>query len=427
MRVLWVCNIMLPAIAEELGREASNKEGWLTGLSEQFLKEPEAEKIELGICFPIGAGEAPIQGKTRGIQWYGFPEDTAHPERYDVGMEETLAAVLEAFRPDIVHVFGTEFPHGLAVARCVKNPAKLLVGMQGICRACAEHYCDGLPPHIQSRSLLRDFLKQDNILQQQQKFVRRAWREAQMLRRAGHIAGRTAWDRAETEKINPEAEYHLLNETLRPVFYKHCWQPEKCEKHSIFVSQANYPIKGFHYLLEALPEIRRQFPDVKVYVAGDSVTGYHTLKEKLKIGSYGKYCLELIRRGGLEDVVRFLGKVDAEQMCRRYLDSSLFLSCSVIENSPNSVGEAMLLGMPVVSSRVGGVPSMLRDKEEGLFCDCGDRDGLVRAVCTMFTDTAFARQCGEKAREHALQTHDGKKNFARLLEIYDSMLKNSEV
>lgn len=122
MRVLWVCNIMLPAIAEELGREASNKEGWLTGLSEQFLKEPEAEKIELGICFPIGAGEAPIQGKTRGIQWYGFPEDTAHPERYDVGMEETLAAVLEAFRPDIVHVFGTEFPHGLAVARCVKIP-----------------------------------------------------------------------------------------------------------------------------------------------------------------------------------------------------------------------------------------------------------------------------------------------------------------
>lgn len=427
MRVLWLCNIMLPAIAEELGREASNKEGWLTGLSEQLLGDAEAGDVELGICFPIGAGETAIRGRTRGIEWYGFPEDIIHPERYDERIEEELAAIVAAFRPDLVHIFGTEFAHGLAMTRCLPEPSRLLVGIQGICFACAERYCDGLPSRIQSRILLRDFLKQDNIRQQQRKFFLRGEREKEMLRRVGHIAGRTAWDRAETEKINPEAEYHLLNETLRPVFYRHLWQPEHCESHSIFVSQANYPIKGFHYLLEALPEIKRQFPDVKVYVAGDSITGYDTLKEKLKISSYGKYCLELIRRGGSEDTVRFLGKMDAEQMCRRYLDSSLFLSCSVLENSPNSVGEAMLLGMPVVSSRVGGVPSMLRDKEEGLFYDCGDRDGMVRAVCTMFTDSVYARQCGEKAREHALQTHDGRKNFEKLLEIYHGMLKNSEV
>lgn len=69
----------------------------------------------------------------------------------------------------------------------------------------------------------------------------------------------------------------------------------------------------------------------------------------------------------------------------------------------------MLLGMPVVSSRVGGVPSMLRDKEEGLFCGCGDRDGLVRAVCTMFTDTAFARQCGEKHGSMPCRPMTGKR------------------
>ncbi len=78
MRVLWLCNIMLPAIARELGLPYSNREGWLTGIYERIChakerlgREGEGERfpkgqngagIELGICFPIDG--IPIDGRT---------------------------------------------------------------------------------------------------------------------------------------------------------------------------------------------------------------------------------------------------------------------------------------------------------------------------------------------------------------------------
>lgn len=53
MRVLWLCNICLPVIAEKLGIPSSSKEGWLTGLSGALVTCGESNKIELAVCFPL--------------------------------------------------------------------------------------------------------------------------------------------------------------------------------------------------------------------------------------------------------------------------------------------------------------------------------------------------------------------------------------
>lgn len=418
MRVLWLCNIMLPVIAKELGLTASNKEGWLTGLAEQLIRHREENEIELGICFPIGKSGEPLQGVAGGLPYFGFAEDTGKPERYDKRLEAQFAAILEAYRPDVVHIFGTEFPHTLAMARSVQDKGRVLIGIQGICSKIADSYTADLPKSIVNRFLLRDILRWDNIALQQKKFVRRGRLETEALQIAGHITGRTAWDREAVAELAPAAEYHVMNETLRPQFYGPKWQISECERYSIFLSQGNYPVKGLHYLLSALPDILKRFPDTKVYVAGDEITRYGTLKEKIKISSYGQYCLELIKDFGLEEKVVFLGKLNSSEMCGQYLKSHLCLSSSSIENSSNSVGEAMLLGMPVVSSAAGGVPSMLENEKEGLLYPCGDKDALADAVCRMFADDDFAVSCGQNAARRAAITHNPDTNYRRLLEIY---------
>lgn len=418
MRVLWLCNIMLPAIAKELGLEASNKEGWLTGLAEQLIRHREENGIELGVCFPMGKSGEPLQGVAGGLPYFGFVEDMGKPECYDKRLEAQFAAVLEAYRPDVVHIFGTEFPHTLAMARSVQDKGRVLIGIQGICSKIADFYTADLPKSIVNRFLIRDILRWDNIALQQKKFVRRGRLETEALRIAGHITGRTAWDRAAVAELAPKAAYHFMNETLRPQFYGPKWQLSECERYSIFLSQGNYPVKGLHYLLSALPDILKRFPESKVYVAGDEITRYTTLKEKIKIGSYGKYCLKLIKEAGLTEKVVFLGKSNSSEMCARYLKSHLYLSPSSIENSSNSVGEAMLLGMPVVSSAAGGVPSMLESEQEGLLYPCGDKNALAAAVCRMFADDDFAVSCGQNAARRAAITHNPNTNYRRLLEIY---------
>ena len=76
-KVLWICNIMLPVIAEELGLPFSNREGWLSGILQQLLQEKE-QKTELGICFPMGSIPQQIQkqGKKplmiKGVPCYAF-------------------------------------------------------------------------------------------------------------------------------------------------------------------------------------------------------------------------------------------------------------------------------------------------------------------------------------------------------------------
>lgn len=420
MRVLWLCNIMLPVIADSLGLPASNKEGWLSGLAKWICKEPSAEQeegITLGVCFPA---QKALRGEAAGISYYGFVEDTIHPERYDKALEERLKYITEDFKPDIVHCFGTEYPHTLAMTRAFSKPQRTLIGIQGLCFVYADAYMADLPQRICRRTLLRDFLKRDNLIMQQKKYRMRGEYEKEALRGACHVTGRTDWDRYFTKLINPAASYHFMNETLRAPFYGPRWLGEACEPYSIFVSQGNYPIKGLHYLLQALPEVLLKYKEAHVYVAGDKITAYTMLKEKLKISNYGKYLLELLHQNQLEDKVTFLGRLNTEEMLERYLKSQVFLSPSAIENSPNSVGEAMLLGMPVISSDVGGVHNMLKNEEEGLLYKADDIHALAECICRVFSTQGYpeAVKMGEHARAHALETHDGEKNSRRLLEIY---------
>ncbi len=415
MRVLWLCNVIPPMIAERLGMQGSNKEGWLSGLLSRVIRDEE-RGIKLGLCFPCEKDG--LRGEADGIAYYGFYEDTARPERYDTRLEGRLRKIVREFAPDIVHCFGTEYPHTLAMTRAFQRAGRTLIGIQGLCFVYADAYMADLPERIRRRRTLRDLLKRDDLRAQQEKFRIRGGYEKEALCGCGHVTGRTDWDREWTQAVNPAARYHFMNETLREIFYRESWEFSRCEPFSIFLSQGNYPIKGLHYMLEALPEILGAYPQAHVYVAGDEIARFSTLKEKLKISNYGKYLSELIRRKHLEGAVTFLGRLNAEEMLARYLKSHVFVSPSSIENSPNSVGEAMLLGMPVVSSDVGGVPNLLVSGREGLLYPSGDTRALTGSILTVFREEDRALAMGRAASLHARRTHDPDTNYRRLLEIY---------
>ena len=204
------------------------------------------------------------------------------------------------------------------MCRVFPDKGRLLVGIQGLCAVYANTYFASMPGRVIRRITLRDFLKRDSILRQKEKFAARGRMETEALGLAGNITGRTAWDRHYAKEWNPDAVYYGMNETLREPFYEGCWRKEECVPFSIFVSQGDYPVKGLHYLLLALPAIRERHPQVKVSVAGNCIVREGGLKEKLKISAYGRYLQELIERGGLKDCVEFLGKLNAAEMKERY-------------------------------------------------------------------------------------------------------------
>lgn len=430
MRVLWVCNIMLPAIAVKLHREYSNREGWLSGIFAK-LQEEEESQITLGICYPVAESAQAEKLMLNETACYGFLEDLGKPEQYEPGMEVRFREILDDFKPEVVHIFGTEFPHTLATVKAFGRPERTLIGIQGLCFQIASTYMAGLPKRVVKQVTLRDWLRKDSLRQQQQKFRKRGKNEIEALRLTGHVTGRTSFDLAGTRAVNKEAVYHFMNETMRQDFYTGIWQPEQCVRHTIFLGQGDYPLKGFHFVLQALAIIQKQFPDVKLLVAGSNVIADHTLKDRLKLSAYGKYLRRLIRDNQLQEKLQMLGRLSAGEMKQQYLNSSVFVCASVLENSPNTVGEAMLLGVPVICARVGGIPDMLTDGEEGYLFPAGDVQALADKITALWQDEdtvgTETRRISKNARDRAARTHDGATNYNRLLEIYQEIAEKGEV
>ncbi len=449
MRVLWVCNIMLPALAKMLGMPYSNREGWLTGSFERLVREPmvagAADRlVDLGVCCPMSGELANAhlmmdaetgeeiyeEDENRPIvDFFGFDEDLNHPEIYDRTLEDRFFHIIREFRPDIVHIFGTEFPHTLAMVRAFHRPERILIGIQGLCCSIADTYMADLPYKVQKRVTFRDWYRADSLEMQRTKFRTRAKMEAQALQHAAHITGRTSFDRRVSAEINKDAIYHMMNETMRSNFYEGKWTLDKMEPYSIFLSQGDYPLKGMHYMLEAMPYILEQFPNAHLYVAGTSIigriggkeAGKHRYPKPLWITSYGKYLEKLIRKNRLQGHVTMLGKLSAEEMKERFLKSNVFVCPSIMENSPNSVCEAMLLGMPVVAAKVGGIGDLIVDGEEGILFPGGNAQELAEGIETIFYDRQLAVLLGDNARVRAKLRHNPDTNYMRLLEIYKSM------
>ena len=93
-------------------------------------------------------------------------------------------------------------------------------------------------------------------------------------------------------------------------------------------------------------------------------------------------------------------------MKERYLLSHVFVCPSSLENSPNSLGEAMLLGVPCVASNVGGIPSMMVGGQDGLLFPPGDIEALASSIIEIFDSEAITRVYSRNAKKHAHENHD---------------------
>ncbi|MCR5800474.1 MAG: glycosyltransferase family 4 protein [Lachnospiraceae bacterium] len=424
MRLMWLCNIVPPVLAEQLNTETTVKEGWISGMLGRLIEED--TDYELAVCMPVGNIDSvyrkdEVRINDKKITCYRFLEQTECPWIYDMTLRGTAKKIISDFKPDIIHSFGTEYPHSLIWAEIFDKPGRMLVSIQGVMSECANAYTCGLDESVVNAYTFRDLIKKDNIAKQKQKFEIRAGFEKELLKKTGHVAGRTEFDKNAVLKINPDITYHHLGESMRDAFYSGRWNVDKLAGHNVFVSQADYPLKGFHVLLEAMPEVLKHISDVHIYVAGNSITGYETLKEKIKIGSYGRYLRSLTERNDLADKITVLGKLNEEEMKARYLASSVYVCTSSVENSPNSMAEAMLLGTPVIASRCGGIPSMAEEDKEILMFKVGDSRELADKLVRLMSEEKLAGELSEAAVKRAAHNYDREANYRELTEIYSKI------
>lgn len=301
----------------------------------------------------------------------------------------------------------------------------LIVSIQGIAKECFVHYLSGVDYKYIKKQCLTDILRGKSIYLDAINMETRGILEDQTFELAVNCIGRTDFDRRYVQLVNPSINYYSCNETLRNCFYDGSWNLDKCVKHSIIMSQGGYPLKGLHNVLKALPIIKKRYPDVVLYLAGGIVIqdekSMSILKRMVANHAYSQFLNELVKKGGLENSIVQLGSLSAEKMKEAYLKANVYLLASSIENSPNSLGEAMLLGVPAVVSNVGGVRSMCDDNIEVLMYQHDDYYMLASRIIELFQDEELQLNLSKKSKIRAINSHDSDKNYCKLTEIYSKL------
>lgn len=407
IQILWVVNVVLPAVAEQLGCPKTPFGGWLTTMI-QRLARMEGMRIGVAMRAPVDKLRVVEHG---GITYYALPQRKLDP--FDVNPAD-CARVLEMFAPDLLHAEGSEMAYTRRFLRMWSGPK--LLSMQGVINGYEPYELGRLPIANMLLSLRpRQVLPAAALLVNKHiRFMPRLAKERETLEMVQHIMGRTPWDRAQAYAHNPNARYYSCSRILRDHFYSRSWQFESCEPHSVFIGNASSPRKGAHFAVMAVAQLCRQYPGIKLCVAGDR-PGSSRLKSLI---GYPAYLLDLIKQHGIGNRVEFLGLLSGEAMADRVCRSHVFLLPSLIENSPNTLAEAMLMGVPCVAAYAGGVPGMACDEHEALLYRADDARMLAYQIKRLFDSRELCEQLSTSARERARRTHDPQDNVNALVSAY---------
>lgn len=418
MKILWLINIPLPEASLLMNEKPVQLGGWLMSTS-QLLSG--IDGVELSIAFPKKGikGYSKLFGKN--IKYYVFQEVRDNNKKI-LFLNPVFMEIINDSDPDIVHIHGTEMAQSLSMLNtCNNKKVSTVVSIQGMVSIIAKHVLADLPVKVIYCRTLRNIILKDSVIGLRKIFTNRGKNEIETIKKAGYVIGRTTWDKACCSQINPGANYYCCNETLRDEFYKHTWSIDYCENYSVFLSQGHYPVKGLHYVIEALAIILKEFPDTRIYIGGKNILGRSSLKSTLSLTYYNKYIRRLIKRYNVESNVIFTGHLDEKQMCQQYLRANVFVSASTIENESNSLSEAKLLGVPCVASYVGGVIDRITHGVDGYLYQHDAPYMLAYYVCEIFRNKELALKFSENAREHALKVNNREENLNTLLTIYNEI------
>jgi len=419
--VLWLSNVPPISLDQDMKNAGG---GWLAGAYESIKGE---ESIELSLAFPVRASQNVFKGKVGKAQYYGFSlpkylklfPNKSLQRRV---LKKQLQHIISVVNPDILHVFGTEFLHSRVAIECFGKPEKTIIHIQGMVSVYAKNCLLGFSFFIKHLFIPISLLR-GTIQEQARKWRKAGKDEIASIQNVQYIMGRTEWDKACTYAINPNATYIHCGETLRSIFYEKSsrWRSHTCKKHSIYFSQSSTQVKGLHLVLPILPQLIKRYPDVHFYIGGGSPIGPNNLMGVLKRSPLGWYLKYQIKKYKLENYVTFLGFQNEKQVIDNLKKVHVFLSSSLIENSPNSIGEAMVVGAPVVTSDVGGVKDFIKHGENGFIYPVDEPYMIPYYIGKIFDDTELAERFSTNGREIGREKYSAEENGKIILSLYSKI------
>lgn len=398
MKILWFTG----GTSLYANKNTYNGGGWVASLQQALINNASID-LTIEVAFPWYCN---MQDKVNGVVYYGIKQLSRPFINYHCKQEAEYARIKEVVdisKPDVIHVFGTELSYGM-VSKMTDTP--VVIHLQGILGCYKEFW---LPAGL---SWIKYFIYDPRKFISRINLNRYIKREQQIFQNSRYLMGRTCWDYANAALMAPQATYFYCSEMLRPDIYNSCriWQPHN-NIHKVIVSVISLAIyKGGDVILKTAKLLKK--------FCGDN----------FEWRVYGINDLDYMSR--LTDIkpnevnVTVQGIVDTQQLVDVVISADVFVHPSYIENSPNTVCEAQVLGIPVVATNVGGVSSLITDMEDGILIPSHDIYMIAAKLKLLFENAELSMSLGEKGRKRALLRHSPKVIVDDVLNVYCKLIED---
>jgi glycosyltransferase involved in cell wall biosynthesis len=419
MRILYLVYVQQKSF-ELFCSDHRTRSFWVDALLDSVIK---SGNITIALAVPVNSNS--FQKKQiKDMVLYGLPNPEEHNLFKKVfkrvtnsienkGINSSVEKVLLDFKPDIIQIFGSENPFGLI---CKQTNIPVVIHIQGYLLIWLKKWFIGISKWELIRySGIKDILFMRGYLYDYFNFKKRADREAEILNYCRYYMGRTDFDKQVLNVLSPGSTYYHCEEAIRKEFLEGSWDFPKGDKIKCVSILKGTTYKGLNLLIETAKLIS----DNSTISVEFSICGIAENEKIVKILKR-KYKTDFKRLG-----IKFMGTLGTDELVNQLCQSNIYIHPSYIENSPNSVCEAMALGMPVIATNVGGVSSLISNKKEGILVQEGDPYSLAGAIMDLSFNFSLAINLGINARNRALMRHNPEEIVNRLIGIYNTILSGN--
>lgn len=365
----WIVNL-----GEEL---STNKEIELHILTENPKITEDQNIFYKNIWFHLVKSSVPFTNK-------GYPSFLPiHKLTYYYFNSYKINKKIKSIAPDIVHAHGTETSYAITALR---SKCKCIISIQGI---------------------INEISKFDNHFSNKiQSLI-----ELKVIRLNKHFACRTDFDKSFVRENNSSAVVHHLDEAINKAFFDEGWICD--DKSNILFVGSVSKLKGINILLEALAICKQKISKIILNLIGSVNEDYYKTLEKFIINN------------GLNENVNFLGTQPTEVIRKELNKAQIFVLPTLMDNSPNSLAEAMAVGTPSIASDVGGIPSMIENKFNGYLVKSNDPEALAEMMFYLLNNSSERKRISVNAKTTALNRNLPGNVANEAINIYKSILNDS--
>jgi glycosyltransferase involved in cell wall biosynthesis len=174
-------------------------------------------------------------------------------------------------------------------------------------------------------------------------------------------------------------------------------------KNILYVGRFN-PVKGVQYLITSMKKIHDEMPDARLILVGDG-------KERERLAALS---IQL----GIQKYVQFIGLVPHEKIKTYMQQADVFVLPSLSEGFPNVILEAMACGLPIVASRVGGIPDIITNSTHGYLVEVKDTNDIANKILLLLSDEPLRKKISDNNR-HFVKKYTWENVISELEKIYE--------